>query len=142
MLGMGMGSWMLLRQARDGHPPGPPWGVLHAHVLLMGFMLMLIIGVAFWMFPRVRGGRPGRGGGWAAFACINAGLLLRLASEAPARDGATGWRVALGVAAVLPLAGAAAFALAILPRVRAAMTPQEARRLRAQRDSRAGGGGS
>ncbi len=142
VLGMGMGAWMLVVQARDGHSPGPPWGVLHAHVLLMGFMLMLIIGVAFWMFPRVKGQRPGREGGWVAFALINAGLLLRLASEAQARGGGVGWRWALGVAAVLPAVGAAAFAVSILPRVKAAMTPEESRRARAESQAarKAGGG--
>ena len=107
----------------------------------MGFMLMLIIGVAFWMFPRVKGQRPGRAGGWVAFALINAGLLLRLASEAQARDGGVGWRWALGVAAVLPAVGAAAFALSILPRVKAAMTPEESRRARAESQAARGRAG-
>lgn len=140
VLGMGIGTWMLLTQARTGFPPGPPWGVLHAHVLLVGFLLMLIIGVAFWMFPRVKGGRPGRIPGWIAFWCINVGLLLRVVAEAPARDGGAGWRAALGVAAVLPLVGVGAFAAGILPRVRAAMSPDEARRLRAESDARRGSG--
>lgn len=131
---MAIGSWMLIGQAR-GQAPDRTWGVLHAHVLLMGFMLMLIIGVAFWMFPRVNGQRPGREGGWVAFAAINAGLLLRLVSEHAARTAGSPWRIVLGVAAVLPLLGALAFAVSIWPRVRAAMTPEEARRLRARRDA-------
>lgn len=122
--GMAMGSWMLILQARRGYGPAAPWPTLHAHVLLVGFLLLLVFGVAFWMFPRVAGGRPGREGGWAAFALLNAGLLLRLLAEPFAvRSGsAAAWDVLLGVAAVLPAAAAVAFAIAIWPRVRAVST--------------------
>lgn len=124
MAGMAMGSWMLIVQARDGHGPGAPWGVLHAHLLLVGFLLLLIFGVAFWMFPKVAGQRPGREVGWIAFALLNAGLLLRLVAE-PMSDrgrGAPAWDVLLGVSAVLPALAAVAFALAVWPRVRAVST--------------------
>jgi heme/copper-type cytochrome/quinol oxidase subunit 1 len=97
-----------------------PAVTLHAHLLLVGFLLLLVFGVAFWMFPRVAGARPGREGGWLAFALLNAGLLLRLLAEPFAvRDGsAAAWDALLGVAAVLPAAAAVAFAVAIWPRVR------------------------
>jgi hypothetical protein len=133
--GMAMGSWMLIVQAERGYGPGPPWGVLHAHLLLVGFLLMLIFGVAFWMFPRVGGQRIRGEVGWVSFALVNAGLLLRLLSEPLADDGRgpAAWRALLGVAAVLPALGAVAFAIAIWPRVRAAMTPAEARALRESR---------
>jgi hypothetical protein len=134
--GMAMGAWMLVVEARRGYPPGAPWPTLHAHLLLVGFLLMLVIGVAFWMFPRVRGQRGGRDVGWAAFALINGGLLLRLLAEplADSGRGPAGWRVVLGIAAVLPALGGLAFAAAIWPRVRAALTPAEARALRESRD--------
>jgi hypothetical protein len=139
--GMAMGSWMLVHDAVRGFTPGPPWPSLHAHVLLMGFLLMLVIGVAYWMFPRVQGRRPGREGGWIAFGLINAGLLLRLLAEpqTTGADPATAWRVLLGVAAVLPALGALAFAVTIIPRVRAALSPEEARRLRAAHAARQAG---
>jgi hypothetical protein len=133
--GMGMGAWMLVVEARRGHPPAPPWPSLHAHLLLVGFLLMLVFGVAFWMFPKVGGGRPRRGAGWAAFGLVNAGLLLRLLAE-PQADAARGplaWRVLLGVAAVLPALGAVAFAAGIWPRVRSALTAAQAADLRAAR---------
>lgn len=131
VLGMGLGSWMLLRRALDDPGPGHPWPALHAHILLLGFLFLLIMGVAYWMFPRVRGQRTGREGGWAAFALVNAGLVLRLVAEPAVNDGHGGpWRVALGAAAVLPTLGAAAFAVTILPRVRSVVSPEEARRIR------------
>lgn len=133
--GMAIGSWMLILKAARGYGLSPPWPTLHAHVLLVGLLLMLIFGVAFWMFPRVQGHRSRRGMGWLGFALINAGVLGRVVAE-PLADqgrGPIAWRVALGVAAVLPVLGAASFAVALWPRVRAAMTPDEARRLRASR---------
>ena len=70
VVGMGMGSWMLIAQARGESGPGEPWPALHAHLLLVGFLLLLIFGVAFWMFPKVSGRRPGREVGWLAFALL------------------------------------------------------------------------
>jgi len=127
--GMAMGSWMLIVQADRGYPPSAPWPTLHAHLLLVGFLLLLVFGVAFWMFPRVAGGRPGREGGWVAFALLNAGLLLRLLAEpfATRSGSAAVWDVLLGVAAVLPAAAAVAFAIAIWPRVRGVSTAQTRR---------------
>jgi hypothetical protein len=128
--GMAMGSWMLVLQATRGYGPGPPWPALHAHLLLVGFLLLLVFGVAFWMFPRVGGRRPGRDGGWLAFGLLNAGLLLRLLAEPFAvRSGsAPAWDAALGVAAVLPALAGVAFAASIWPRVRGAVpTPARGR---------------
>ncbi len=130
--GMGIGSWMLIRQAQES-PLGRPWPVLHAHILLVGFLLLLIMGVAFWMFPRVQGRRPGRDIGWIAFGLMNAGLLLRILAEPLSTDGDAVWRTVLGVSAVLPTLGAIMFGVAIWPRVRAAMSPAEARAMRAER---------
>jgi hypothetical protein len=61
----------------------PSWmtherSVTHTHLLLVGWLLNTVIGVAWWMFPRVPGTvAPARVvvGGWAA---LNAGLLLRV----------------------------------------------------------------
>lgn len=119
--GMAMGSWMLIRQAQRGYGPGPPWPALHAHVLLVGFLLLVIFGVAFWMFPKVAGQRPGAEIGWVAFGLLNAGVLLRVLAE-PLTDHGRGpalWDILLGVAAVLPALAAVVFAAAIWPRVRA-----------------------
>ena len=120
-----MGTWMLIVQARRGYGPGAPWPVLHAHLLLVGFLLLMIFGVAFWMFPKVSGQRPRRETGWVAFGLLNAGLLLRVLAEPfTTRAGsAPAWDVLLGIAAVLPALAAVAFALAVWPRVRGVAAP-------------------
>lgn len=138
--GMAMGSWMLVQQARGEPAPGGAWPVLHAHVLLVGFLLQVVMGVAYWMFPRVQGRRPGNVPAWAALACLNAGLALRVVAEPVVDDGHGGaWRVLLGAAAVLPTLGAVLFAYAVAPRVKAAMSREEADRLRARAAARRSG---
>jgi len=135
--GMGLGAAGLILQAQRGRGLSPPWPTLHAHLLLVGFLLLLIFGVAYWMFPKVRGARAHAPFGWAGFAMLNLGLLGRVAAE-PLADfgrGPLAWRVVLGVSAVLPVAGAAAFTVALWPRVRAAMSRQEADRMRRERAS-------
>jgi len=130
VVGMGLGSWMLIEQAR-GVPVGAALPVLHVHILLVGFLLLLVIGVAHWMFPRTQGARPGRTGGWIAFGLVNLGLLMRVIAE-PQVDagGGTAWRWVLGTSAVLPTVGIAVFAVTLAPRIRAAITPDAARALR------------
>lgn len=64
----------------------------HIQCLVVGWLTQLIIGVAWWLFPPlaiglradaplpVRRGQAQRGSEplfWAAFACLNAGILLR-----------------------------------------------------------------
>ena len=55
----------------------------YIHVLVVGWLTQLIFGVAFWMFPKHSQARP-RGSeplGWASFALLNGGLLLRMVAE-------------------------------------------------------------
>ncbi len=130
VVGMGLGSWMLIEQAREV-PVGSALPVLHVHILLVGFLLLLVIGIAHWMFPRVQGARPGRTGGWIAFGLVNLGLVMRVIAEPEVDAGGGGaWRWVLGASAVLPTLGIAVFAVTLAPRIRAAMTPEAARALR------------
>jgi len=56
------------------------WGLLPAHIdfLLFGWIVQLVMGMAFWILPRFsREPRRGNVGlAWLAFALINAGVLL------------------------------------------------------------------
>jgi cbb3-type cytochrome oxidase subunit 1 len=53
-LGFGvlLGFWMLARRELAGAYPHPALVSAHAHALLAGFVLFLILGVALWLFPR------------------------------------------------------------------------------------------
>ena len=92
----------------------------YIHLVTVGWLSNLIFGVALWLFPRYTAERP-RGSdalGWASFAGLNAGLLLRLVGE-PAQLAGAGGRTLLLVSAGLQLLGGWAFVLNVWPRVKA-----------------------
>lgn len=51
-LGIALGLWMLVRRELYGVWPDPYLVSAHAHLVLVGFVVFLILGVALWMFPR------------------------------------------------------------------------------------------
>src|SRR3990172_1944673 len=73
---------------------------VYFHLLMVGWVTQLIFGVAFWMFPKFSREQP-RGSerlGWATFALLNSGLLLRVIAEpfsATLREPQAGWLLAL-----------------------------------------------
>lgn len=51
---------------------------VHSHIILVGFLIQFIFGVAFWIFPRLPGGvftSPKKG--WLIFILINTGTIIR-----------------------------------------------------------------
>ncbi|HEX3235673.1 MAG TPA: cbb3-type cytochrome c oxidase subunit I [Gemmatimonadales bacterium] len=52
LAGLGLGIWMLIRRELAGEYPTPRLISAHTHVILVGFVMMMILGVALWMFPR------------------------------------------------------------------------------------------
>ncbi|MGH7507236.1 MAG: hypothetical protein ACRELX_16390 [Longimicrobiales bacterium] len=50
--GLGLGAWMLVRRELFGVWPHPYLVSAHAHAVLVGFVMFLILGVALWLFPR------------------------------------------------------------------------------------------
>ncbi len=55
LIGLLVGFWMLLSR-EFGLPMAARLRSAHTHALLVGFVLMMIAGVALWMFPRARAG--------------------------------------------------------------------------------------
>jgi hypothetical protein len=76
---------------------------VYLHLLMVGWVTQLIIGVVFWMFPKQSKTHP-RGRerlGWAVYGLLNAGLVLRAVGEPlialkPELD--AGWLLALAAA--------------------------------------------
>lgn len=106
----------------EGVLPDLPSTALHLgaiHLLTVGWLLQLISGVAFWMFPR-HPTKPPRGNeriGWAGMVLLNSGLVLRLVGEA--------WRLGMGgpawplvLAALLQLVAVALLVWLLWPRIR------------------------
>ncbi len=79
---------------------------VYIHLLTVGWITQLIMGVVYWMFPKYSKERPRRSDqlGWVVFAMLNAGLIMRAVCEplfTLHQDWKIGW--ALGVSAILQL---------------------------------------
>lgn len=52
VMGLGIGVWMIARRELAGAFPSPYTTSAHTHAILVGFVMMMILGVALWLFPR------------------------------------------------------------------------------------------
>jgi cbb3-type cytochrome oxidase subunit 1 len=119
--GLLLGGYLVFAQFVLGNYPPRLLTTAHAHLLLVGFMLMMVMGVATWMFPR-----PARDDtryrpelAEAVYWVMMAATALRaLAEVTVALTGALGvrWLIALG--GLGQLAGTALFVLNMWWRVR------------------------
>jgi hypothetical protein len=91
------------------------------HLFLVGWVTQMIFGVIYWLFPIITRDRP-RGNerlGWASFALLNIGLLLRVAAEPLTSlypETGFGWLLALS--AFLQWLAAVMFVILAWPRVK------------------------
>lgn len=51
-LGLSIGGWLIARRELAGAAPDPYLVSAHTHALFVGFVMMMIMGVALWLFPR------------------------------------------------------------------------------------------
>lgn len=51
-VGLLLGFWLLVQRELFGRWPHPNLVSAHAHAVLVGFVMFLILGVALWLFPR------------------------------------------------------------------------------------------
>lgn len=89
------------------------------HALMVGWITLLIGGVALWMFPNRKRDQNFLWG-WVSLVCLNTGLIARVAGE-PAMalwPAQSVWRGVLVASALGQLGGALALALALAPRLR------------------------
>jgi heme/copper-type cytochrome/quinol oxidase subunit 1 len=101
ILGLALGFWLLVQRELLGAWPHPRLVSAHAHAVLVGFVMFLILGVALWLFPRAPKGdtryTPGRAA--AAYWILLVATASRFIAEA-SRAWATpdwlGWIVVLG----------------------------------------------
>lgn len=95
-------------------------GPVYIHMLMVGWVTQLIIGVAYWMFPRYTREKP-RGHetlAWITYFLLNGGLLLRVIGE-PARSIQTGavWGWMLALSALLQWLAGLIFVVNTWPRL-------------------------
>jgi len=129
LVGLALGFWMLLGR-EFGLPMSWRLRSAHTHALLVGFVLMMIAGVALWMFPRARSGDAQYKPFTAELAWwgIAGGTTLRVLLEAwPADDHVTALRAVIVGAAAVQVGGLALFFIGLWPRIRGAGANPEGR---------------
>jgi hypothetical protein len=94
------------------------------HLLVVGWITQLAIGVAYWIFPRFRKEQNPQPRGsetiaWGVLICLNAGLLLRFFFEPFYLMGSGSWLAALlALSGVLQALAALGFGWLIWGRIR------------------------
>ena len=51
-VGLALGVWMMVDRELRGRYPDPYLLSAHTHAIFVGFVMMMILGVALWLFPR------------------------------------------------------------------------------------------
>lgn len=119
--GLVLGGWMIVRRELLGAAPSEYLVSAHTHALLAGFGMMMIMGVALWLFPRPARGdtryRPGLATAAYWFATLGTGSRVGgevLHTLTPA--GWLGWIIVL--AGLAQIVGMLLFFTAMWPRIR------------------------
>ena len=120
-VGLLLGGWIVIGEFAAGVYPPRLHITAHVHLLLVGFMLMLVMGVATWMFPR-----PARDDARyrpelaeAVYWVMTVATALRAAAElgAPSWPGAP-LRLAIALGGLGQLVAAGLFVVNMWSRVR------------------------
>ena len=119
--GLAIGGWMVVRRELFARFPNPYAVSAHTHAILVGFVMMMILGVALWLFPRPEKGderySPRLAG--AAYWLVALGTAGRVAGEL-LRTGAGGlWlRWAVVLCGLAQIAGVGLFFYTMWSRIR------------------------
>lgn len=83
VIGLLMGVVMQIQPLAGWSPQMQILRPVYLHLLFIGWVTQIIMGVGHWMFPKFSKKKP-RGNealGWAVFVLLNAGLVLRSVAE-------------------------------------------------------------
>lgn len=83
VFGLAMGTLVLAQPVMQWSTSLLAFRPVYIHLLMVGWVTQIIIGVAYWMFPKQSKEQP-RGSeflGWIVYILLNAGLLLRTIGE-------------------------------------------------------------
>ncbi len=82
-IGLLLGGWMIVRRELYGAFPSPYMVSAHTHAIFVGFVMMMILGVALWLFPRPdkSDARYSPALAEAAYWLVATGTLGRVAGE-------------------------------------------------------------
>ena len=121
LAGLLLGGWIIVSEFVFGRYPPRLFITAHVHLLLVGFMLMIVMGVATWMFPRPArddvGYRPSLAE--AVYWVMTISTVVRAAAELSAGfSPAPLLRLAIAAGGLGQLVGAGLFVMNMWRRVR------------------------
>jgi uncharacterized protein involved in response to NO len=120
-VGLIIGGWMIVRRELVGRYPSQYVVSAHTHALFVGFIMMMILGVALWLFPRPEKGdeRYSPRLTEAAYWLLAAGTGVRIAGELLRATRGDAWlRVAVVAAGFAQIAGILLFFYTTWTRIR------------------------
>ncbi|HET7874373.1 MAG TPA: hypothetical protein VFN71_02520 [Methylomirabilota bacterium] len=121
LAGLGLGGYIVTAEFVAGTYPARLLITAHAHLLLVGFMLMMVMGVATWMFPRPakEDARYRPELAEAVYWIMTVATVARAGAEIlVSATGASGWRWLIAAGGLGQLGGALLFAVNMWWRVR------------------------
>lgn len=120
--GLALGVWMIGRRELLGEAPSAYLVSAHTHAILVGFVMMMILGVALWMFPRAKKGGPRYRPALAevAYWLVAVGTGVRVVAElARTSSAAIALRWVVVLAGTAQAVGLVLFFFTMWPRIRA-----------------------
>lgn len=121
--GLALGGWMIVRREIWGIPPSEYLVSAHTHALLVGFVMMMILGVALWLFPRPdrEDVRYDPAHAVAAYWLVTIGTAVRVAGELlRPLSGSLALRLTVALAGLAQIAGVGLFFFTMWTRIRPA----------------------
>ena len=120
-VGLAIGAWMMAERDLLERAPSPFEQSAHTHAILVGFVMMMILGVALWLFPR-----PAKEDvryeprlADSAYWLVTLGTAMRIAGELARPLTQALWlRGATFAAGLLQIAGLALFFYTMWSRIR------------------------
>jgi heme/copper-type cytochrome/quinol oxidase subunit 1 len=120
-LGLGLGLWMMADRELGQRLPSPYLVSAHTHAILVGFVMMMILGVALWLFPRPakEDTRYSPQTASVAYWLLAIGSTSRVAGELLRQTSSAAWlRGATFAAGILQVAGIGLFFHTMWSRIR------------------------
>lgn len=120
-VGLAIGGWLIIRRELGGRPPSEYGVSAHTHAIFVGFVMMMILGVALWLFPRPEKSdtryKPVLAE--AAYWLLTVGTGVRVAGELlRASSDARALRWIVVIAGFSQIGGLAVFFYTMWPRIR------------------------
>ena len=120
-IGLALGGWMIVEREFAGRVASPYLVSAHTHAILVGFVMMMILGVALWMFPRPAKGdqRYSPRVADAAYWLLTCGTAVRVTGELLHSSSEATWlRWVVVLAGLSQIAGLLVFFATMWTRIR------------------------